>query len=105
MCMQDKQGNLALHLAARHGTAGLLPLLLEGLPGLLRTANNEGQLPLHVAARSGAADAASALLRLDPGTASLLRAGTRSAAASPNACRLPHAVLMICRVLNNSSKL
>ena len=68
---QDKQGNTALHLAARAGHAAAVDGLLAGPGGgaaaLCR--NRAGQLPLHAAAGGGSWVAAIALARAVPAAA------------------------------------
>jgi Histone deacetylase domain/Ankyrin repeats (3 copies) len=51
---QDKQGNTAVHLAARHRHPQCLALLLEHCDSKVALAKNKvGQLPIHLAALSG----------------------------------------------------
>ena len=46
---QDKQGNLAAHLAARYGYAGVLRLLVELAPGCVSEKNKSGLTVAHMA--------------------------------------------------------
>lgn len=72
MHAQDKQGNTALHLAARCRNRELLSVLLQGGgSAAAHVKNHEGQLPLHVAAKAGDADAVKALVQAEPSTLSI----------------------------------
>ena len=77
--MQDKQGNTALHLAAKGGHAGVVRLLLtQGSPWsvdaqtLAVIKNKAGQVALHCAALSGCQQCIAALQTAAPTTASAL---------------------------------
>ena len=72
-CAQDKQGNTALHLAARAGHAALVQALLQ--PGaswsapaaaLAGARNKLGQVPLHCAALAGCQQSTQALQNANP---------------------------------------
>ena len=55
MYAQDKQGSTALHLAARHGEATVIKLLLatKNCTAAAAAADKAGQVPLHLAAAGG----------------------------------------------------
>ena len=72
--MQDKQGNTALHLAARAGHSVMVRLLLtlgqawSASPVALTAARNKlGQVPLHCAALAGCQQSTQALQDAGPG--------------------------------------
>jgi ankyrin repeat protein len=70
MLSQDKQGNTALHLAARtHNVSTVSMLLQDGGAAAAHVKNTEGQLPLHVASKTNAWRVVAALLEADPSTA------------------------------------
>ena len=70
-CLQDKQGNTALHLAAKGAHCRALAALLQrGTPeqraAVVLGANRAGQLPLHLAALRGCGECCRVLAAAAP---------------------------------------
>ena len=59
--VQDKQGNTALHIAARHGHASVTKTLASNGANLLKRGAG-GMLPIHMACLSGYSDCAENLI-------------------------------------------
>lgn len=49
----DAVGNLAIHYAARRGSASFLSMLVAAAPSTVGSVNAQGETPLHIAARYG----------------------------------------------------
>lgn len=70
--VQDKQGNTALHLAARTNSHATVSLLLQdGGAAAAHVKNNEGQVPLHLATKANSWQVAAALLKADFSTSTI----------------------------------
>ena len=102
--MQDKQGNTALHLAAKAGHANMVRVLLLSdvvQPGALTGKNKQGQVPLHCAALSGCQQTMDLLLQNGSSAASAVDKRGRTPAEL--AVRRGHAVRIPISPLNASS--
>lgn len=66
LCMQDHQGNTALHLASGQGQLDAIIFLCEKEPKLLLIKNKQGNTALHLASMQGQLDASQFLCQKSP---------------------------------------